>query len=257
MCKTRLIAGLPALAILATLLAATTAGPPIAHAMRAPAVNPPVFSSPLTITNRFHPFVPGGVKVFDGVSDGEKVTIVDLYTADTRTFRFNNADVPTRLLQETEFANGRLAEISKNYFAQADDGSVYYFGETVDIYENDVVVEHGGSWLVGGKTEPGDPDGTGNAASPSVFMPGNPELGDVFKSEDVAPIADETDTIIGVNQRVNVPAGKFQGAIRLRETSVLSPGQETKWYAPGAGVVKGQQKGESFRLIALALPGAG
>jgi len=237
----------------ALLLAAACAGALLAPAGASPPVDPPVFTSPLEITNPFHPFTPGGVKLFTGVDEGEKIAIVDLYLAEMRTFRFGGVDIPTRILQETEFAEGRLVEISRNFFAQADDGTVYYFGEVVDDYEDGVIVGHGGSWLVGGPTDPSDPPETGTAKEPAVFMPGNPERGDVFKPEDVFPIADETVTIVAVNQRVVVPAGRFRGALRVRETSRLSPGSETKWYAPGVGVVKGKARGESFRLIAFVL----
>lgn len=34
------------------------------------------------------------------------------------------------------------------------------------------------------------------------FMPANPELGDVFKPEDLFPIVDETGTIVGVDLRI-------------------------------------------------------
>jgi len=43
-----------------------------------------------------------------------------------------------------------LIEVSQNFFAQADDGTVYYFGELVDTYGGGSVVSHEGSWLLGG-----------------------------------------------------------------------------------------------------------
>jgi len=221
----------------------------VAHA--APPVTPPVFTSPLNITNPFYPVVPGRMKVFTGVSDGKKIAFVDTYPATTRTFLLNGVGVETRILTETEFESGRIAEISQNYFAQADDGTVYYFGETVDIYEDGEVVAHDGSWLVGGPTEPTDPPETGNAGFPGVIMPANPELGDTFKPEDLLPLVDETVTVTGTNRRVTVPAGRFLGALQVRETSQLSDGRETKWYAPGVGLISGKAGGESFKAIAI------
>ena len=148
-------------------LAAASVGICFPSAGAVPPVSPPVFSNPLNITNPLFPFVPGGVKLFTGVSDRQPLAIVDLYLQGTRTFQANGVAVATRILQETEFENGALIEISRNFFAQADDGTVYYFGEVVDIYEGGSVVSHEGSWLVGGASEPGDPPDAGNATAPA------------------------------------------------------------------------------------------
>lgn len=214
---------------------------------------PPTFSNPLDITNRFHPFRVGGTKLFTGRKGSKAAVAVDLYLEATRTFRLNGADVPTRILVEQAFEDGALVEISRNHFAQADDGTVYYFGEVVDIYEGGVVVNHEGSWLVGGPTEPGDPPDTGNAPAPAVFMPANPQVGDRFKPEDLFPIVDETDEILRVGVTVAVPAGRYTDAIRVLETTQLDPDTETKWYVPGVGVARAKAKGERLELIASTL----
>ena len=101
---------------------------------------------------------------------------------------------------------------------------------------------------MGGATLPSDPPGIGNAPKPGLFMPANPELGDVFKQEDLFPIVDETDEVVGTDLDVLVPAGKYDGAIAINESSRLDPATEIKWYAPGVGVVKVQAKGETLRL---------
>lgn len=210
----------------------------------------PTFSHPLDITNPLHPFPPGAVKVFAGSKDKAKTVIVDIYKSETRTFQLAGADVPCHVLQETEFQGGQLSEISQNFFAQADDGAVYYFGEVVDEYENGVVTAHEGSWLVGGPTTPGDPAETANASMPGLFMPPNPAVGDTYKPEDLLPVVDETDTVKAVGKAVGVPAGRFANAIQVLETSQLPGAPETKWYAPGIGVLKGKTQGERFALIA-------
>jgi hypothetical protein len=84
-------------------------------------------------------------------------------------------------------------------------------------------------------------------------MPANPELGDIFKQEDLFPIVDETDEVVGVDLDALVPAGKYDGAIEVQESSRLEPGTELKWYAPGVGVVKVQTKGETLRLESSTL----
>jgi hypothetical protein len=214
---------------------------------------PPVFTNPLNITNPFMPFQPGGVKVFQGKEQGTSEVALHSYLTDTRVFLLNGTPVTCRVLREIAFEDGVLAEISDNYFAQADDGTVYYFGEVVDNYEDGVVVNHDGSWLVGGPTLPSDPVDTGNASSPTVFMPANPEVGDVFKPEDLFPLVDETAEVQRVGVRVRVPAGTFEEAIRILESSALSSGTETKWYVSGVGVVMERAAGAILRLISSTL----
>lgn len=248
--STCLLTALLALALLAATPAPTGAGS--VRPGRVPA-GPPVFSDPLSITNPFMPFVAGAVKVFNGQSGRLRTTTVDLYLESTRTFRVRGVDVPTRILQETSFENGEIVEISRNHFAQADDGTVYYFGEVVDLYEEGAVAAHDGSWLVGGPTRPEDPPDTAVASVPAVFMPADPEPGDTFKPEDLFPIVDETDTVIGVDRQVTVPAGRFSGGIRIRETTRLDSGREVKWYVPGVGVVRAEAKNEWSKLIATTL----
>jgi len=212
----------------------------------------PTFSNPLNITNRYQPFQPGGVKVYRGTKGKAQQVVVDLYRTDTRSFRLNNRNVECHILQEIAFENGQLVESSLNFFAQADDGTVYYFGEIVDIYENGVVTSHEGSWLVGGP-KGSDPNETANAPAPTVFMPANPELGDIFKQEDLPGVVDETDAVVAVGVTVTVEAGRFENTIQILETSNLEPGTETKWYAPGVGVVQSTAKGEKLELISSTL----
>jgi len=214
---------------------------------------PPTFSNPLSITNALSPFQAGAVKVFAGRKDSRPSIIVDIYLAMTRTFALNGAPVPCAILQETEFNGGQLIEVSQNFFAQADDGAVYYFGEIVDSYDKGVIVSHEGSWLVGGPTAATDPPETATAIQPGLFMPAQPQVGDVFKPEDLFPVVDETVTVQRIHQTVTVPAGKFVDAIEVQETTRLGDAPEVKWYAPGVGVIKGQTKNESFALVASTL----
>ncbi len=216
---------------------------------------PPTFTNPLHFTNLYHPFRPGAVKVFSGLKGGGISVIVDLYTHDTRTFTVNSVAVRTRVLQETEFLNGKLIEVSQNFYAQADDGTVYYFGELVNDYLGGGHVSHEGSWIVGGPTLPSDPPDAGNAPHPNVFMPKTPEVGDTWKPENLYPIVDETVRVLAIGRIVKVQAGTYDHVVQVRETTRLDTDKETKWYARGPGVIKGTTlSGETFMLIASTIP---
>jgi len=231
-----------AAAVVATLRAAGTTPPP------------PVFSNPLSITNPYHPFVPGRVKHFETQQGHTDAEVFDIYHTDTRTFAWNGTTVTCHILEEHEMEDGLVSEISLNYFAQADDGGVYYFGEVVDTYDNGSVNGHGGSWLVGGPTLPSDPVETANAPNPGLFMPDDPQVGDIFKPEDLFPFVDETDEVIQTGKSVTVPAGHFFDCIQVRESSMLSDSTETKWYAPDIGVIKVKEHGEVLSLDEVTDP---
>ncbi len=214
-----------------------------------------VFTTPLVFTNPLVPFESGAVKLFVGKSGGAKTAVVDIYLAETRAFDLGGGSVECAILQETEFEDGVVVEISRNHFAQADDGTVAYFGETVDIYESGAIVAHDGSWLVGGPTLPGDPVDTATAAAPAVFMPAAPAPSDTWKPEDLLPFVDETVTALDDDATISVPAGKFVHALKVEESTALGPETELKWYAPGVGVAKVKAKGEKLLLIASTLQG--
>ena len=64
--------------------------------------------------------------------------------------------VLARVVEEREWKDGKLVEVSRNYYARcAQTSDIYYFGEDVDIYENGVVVSHDGTWLAGTDTGEG------------------------------------------------------------------------------------------------------
>lgn len=213
----------------------------------------PLFSNPLEIFNPYHPFQPGGVKVFTGHEGGTREVVTHLYLAETRMFKFDEQNVQCRILREIAIEDGELVEVSDNYFAQADDGTVYYFGEVVDDYEGGVIVSHEGSWLVGGPALPSDPADAANAPGPAVFMPANPEVGDIFKPEDLFPLVDETAEVLAVGVTIKTSAGTFEDCTEVEESSQLSSGTETKWYAPGVGVVREKAPGKSLKLISSTL----
>ena len=95
--------------------------------------------------------------------------------------------------------------MAQDYFAQADDGSVWYFGENVDNYENGVVVDHEGTWLAGRDGPPG------------MIMPAVPRVGDVYRPENIPDLVFEEVTVQAVDERVDGPNGAVDGALLVRE----------------------------------------
>jgi hypothetical protein len=215
-------------------------------ALATPAQSPPSFSSPLEIDHPYLPFVEHRIRLYRQVRGEGVLHVIDVFHAHTRTFTWQGDEIACRVLEEREVADGEILEISQNYFAQADDGSVWYFGEVVNQYEGGEVVAHGGSWLVGG-AGPGDPVETVSAATPTVFMPARPAVGDTWKAEDLPEAGiEEFDRVVALHRRLHTPYATFRSVLEVEERT---PDVGTKWYARGMGFVR--QRGSDDEIVTL------
>jgi hypothetical protein len=136
--------------------------------------------------------------------------------------------IRTAVVEEREFEDGEIKEISRNFFALCEKtNDVYYFGEEVDIYEDGEVVSHDGAWLAG-------QDG----AQPGIVMPGSFLLGSRYFQEVAPGVALDRAEHVAEGLEVETEAGQFQDCVEVTETSPLEPGSEsTKVYCPGVGLV--------------------
>jgi len=137
--------------------------------------------------------------------------------------------VKTRVVEERETKGGKLAEVSRNYFAiDKTTGDIYYFGEDVDVYGRDgKVTGHEGAWL----------SGVGGARF-GLGMPGKPQVGDRYYQEIAPKVAMDRAEVVSLTEDVKVPAGMFKNCLRTRESSALESGSEEKLYAPEVGLLK-------------------
>jgi len=185
------------------------------------------FSHPRDITNAYLPLATLSQDIIEGTEGGKKTRVErTAIPKKHRTFTINGEEVDTLVVEDRAYEDGKLAEVAIDYFAQDDNGTVYYFGEDVDEYADDKVVSHEGSWLLGKDTP-----------VPGIIMPAHPKIGDKFKSEDAPPITWEADEVISLSETVTVPAGTFQNCLKIKERA--SDGDtEYKLYAPGIGCVE-------------------
>lgn len=190
----------------------------------------------LTVDNRFFPLPVGRQSVLTGREQGERLGVRISVLDATESFFQGRKRVTTRVVEELEWAdangNGRvdsredLIEVSRNYFAQTQAGTVCYFGEVVDIYEGGVVVSHDGSWRA---------DARGNA--PGIFMPAKPKVGMKFQQEVAPGIALDEATIVASGRRTKVPAGTFRETITMRDRNPLDGSTGLKVYAEDVGLI--------------------
>lgn len=153
----------------------------------------------LIINNPFFPLFVGDELVLEGEDDeGTFLEIIITVLDETEVV----AGVTTRVVEEEESEDGEIVEISRNFFAQAPDGTVCYFGEDVDDFEDGMIVGHDGEWRAGE-----------NGNLPGIIMPGNPQVGQVFQQEAAPGIAEDQAEIVALGETIDIPAGMFSDTL--------------------------------------------
>ncbi len=183
--------------------------------------------------NTYFVLEPGYRMLLEGEEDEEEITLLITVLNQTRDVKIQTEDGPriviTRIVEEREWIDGELYEVSKNFFARCmETDDIFYFGEKVDFYENGEIVDHHGSWRAGRR-----------GATAGIHMPGSFLLGARYYQEVAVPLAADRaeHKAMGVTQRV--PAGKFEDCVVMEESSGLDPDEkEYKVYAPGIGLIK-------------------
>jgi hypothetical protein len=200
----------------------------------------PRFSDPTGITNARFPVGELTQVLQLGHEGGQPLRVEVTRLPTTRTFTWDGQRVETVASQFTAFVGGRLREVAIDYFAQADDGSVWYFGEDVANYEDGRVADHDGSWLAG-------EDGPAG-----MIMPGQPKVGDVYRPENIPGMVFEQDTVKATDETVPGPRGPV-GDVAMVQELLMDGTVEEKAFAPGYGEFRAQAKDELV-TVALALP---
>lgn len=165
------------------------------------------------------------------VYEGDDTELIVTVLERTRSIRLPIAGrmrtVETAVVEEREFEDGEIVEVSRNFFAICEKtGDVFYFGEQVDIYENGVIVSHEGQWQAGRA-----------GAKPGIIMPGTFLLGSRYFQEVAPGVALDRAEHTAEGLEVATGAGDLHGCVEVTETSPLDPGSEsTKVYCPGVGL---------------------
>ncbi len=181
----------------------------------------------------FIPLRPGYQLVLEGEDEdeGETVEIKVQITVTGQKERISfvtpggrTITLRARVIEEREWEDGELIEVSRNWFARCrETGDIYYFGEDVDDYEDGEIVGHGGAWRAG-------VDG----AQPGIIMPATFLLGSRYFQEVAPGVAEDRAKHVGMGLEVM----GFAGCVAVLETSRLDAGAESmKYYCPGVGLV--------------------
>jgi hypothetical protein len=94
------------------------------------------FSRPTVVTNRWFPLTPGTQFVYEGqtVEGGKSIPHRVVFTVTDLTKMVEG--VRNVVIWDRDFTAGTLEETELAFFAQADDGTIWHFGQYPEVYQN-------------------------------------------------------------------------------------------------------------------------
>lgn len=188
---------------------------------REPVLDPANFVS--VIDNPYYPLPVGRVLVYRGVRDGQTQTDRVTVTDQTKVIQGITATVVLDVARH----RGEPLEKTIDWFAQDDQGNVWYLGEDTKAYLPNGQVDTSGSWEAGV-----------NGAVAGIIMEADPQVPDSYRQEYLKGEAEDTAWIIGRGGSVTVPSGTLADTLTSLEHTVLEPTVvDEKVYAPGLGIV--------------------
>ncbi len=181
--------------------------------------------------NLYFPLMPGTVYTYVGQEVGNGVTELNRIFVTFGTKEI--LGVQARVVRDTAWVDGVLAEDTDDWFARDTAGNVWYMGEDTTTFEYDdegnlIGTSKEGSWQAGV-----------DEALPGFIMEANPIVGDNYFQES-APNNGALDqaTIISLDETISIDLGTFTDVLQTLETTELDPdAREFKYYAPGVGLI--------------------
>src|SRR5262245_13911043 len=196
-----------------------------------PAIDPADFQDangkPIPIDNPYSPLAPGTTFVYEG-TNGER----DVVRVTNR--KKSILGVSTTVVADEVTVGGQTTEETSDWYAQDGQGNVWYLGEASQEFPSGSTA---GSWEAG-------KDG----AKPGIIMEANPAVGDAYRQEFAAGVAEDVAEVRSLDADASVPYGSFGNALNTRDGSCIEAGFENKYYAPGVGTVLEVGKGGKERL---------
>ncbi|MFN0059783.1 MAG: hypothetical protein ACKVX7_15095 [Planctomycetota bacterium] len=215
------------------------------------------FSQPSIVTHARLPFIDDTVTTHFVATEGGLEVIVVEVVNDTRIVN----QLECAIIRDRVYVDGVLVEDTYDWYAQDDDGNVWYMGEDATNYEYDdqgqlIGTDSDGSWEAG-------VDG----AEPGIILWDVPVLGASYLQEFYEGEAEDMAIVIATDVEVALPDGTtFEHCWQILEWTPLEPGGLAhKYYAPGIGLVldrhvdgsKQTQVAGTFDISADSLPELG
>ena len=200
----------------------------------------PTFSDPTGVTNPLHPSALVESVLLLGTVDDEVFRTEVTLLPEVRIIEWNDQRIEALVSQYVAFLDGRIHEVAYDFYAQADDGSVWYLGEDVYNFADGAIVDTHGTWIAG-------KDGPG-----AMIMPADPRVGDTYRPENIPGFVFEEVTVASVDQPADGPFGPIDGGLVITELH-MDGSLEDKTFAPGYGEFYTSGGGDT-EALALAVP---
>jgi hypothetical protein len=196
------------------------------------------FDNPTQIDNKYYPLKPGTQWVYKGssiVEGGKREEHRIIYTVTDLTKVVDG--VRTLVVYDEDWHAGVLLEPEVRFHAQANDGTVWYFGEYREENDADGKLVEPRAWV---------PDQKG--AREGISMLAEPRLGTPSYAQGYAPPPVEwidRGRVYKIGQQTCVPVDCYENVVVIEEFERTKPGAfQTKYYAPGIGEVRTGWRGE-------------
>ena len=191
------------------------------------------------VTNPFFPLPPGQTFVYEGHTQDGFVHNDFIVTHKTKVI----LGVTCTEVHDVVYLDGVLAEDTLDWYAQDNQGTVWYFGENTAEFENGRPITLAGTFTAGVNND-----------KPGIIMEGHSVPGDFYRQEFALATAEDNALVVSLDATVNVPAGLFRQCLKTRETTPLEPDAlEAKYYAPGVGNVLtvDLRTGDKIKLVKI------
>jgi hypothetical protein len=206
------------------------------------------FTNPTRIDNTYFTLLPGATYTYEAETEDGTETIVVEVLSTTRDV----AGVTCRVVRDRVYLEGLLIEDTHDWYAQDDDGNVWYMGEEVDNYnyrdEGTLIdVSHEGAWEAGR-----DVAGLGSSARAGYIMLASPAPGDTYHQEYYEGQAEDMGEVVARDVPVTLGDGTEYSCLQTRDFTPLEPDVVAfKYYAPGVGVVLEEEEDVRVELISI------
>ncbi len=203
-----------------------------------------VFDNPTNITNKYFPLTPGRQLVFEGFTEEGGQMIPHRIVFTITDLQKEIYGVMTVVAWVEDFSNEQLVEAELAFYAQDNEGNVWFMGEYPEVYENNQFIE-APAWISGYK-----------GALPGIAMKAEPEVGGPSYSQGWGPAVNWTDRaqVVDLVQNECVPVDCYDEVLVTEEFSESEPNAfQIKYYAPGVGNIKVRWRGDDANREELDL----
>lgn len=188
------------------------------------------------IDSEWWPLTPGTRWIYEGFSieEGERTRHMVVDTVTDLKKEINGVRAAVSL--EEDYSDGELVERELAFHAQDKAGNVWHLGQLREEYEGEAFLG-AQAWLVGHLP----------AAKAGIRMLAEPRVGESYSQGYAPPPFYWTDSsrVAAMGEKTSVAAGDYENVMVIEEWDAETPQGifQTKYYAPGVGMVRVGFKG--------------